>query len=96
MRKITVKEDASFAPTRGSAPPIRITATLTDGQKVTRQLEKMPGFAGEPMTRADIERKFRSNVGKRWSKERTDGILRSFWSLEKTSQVAALLNTLTV
>jgi hypothetical protein len=48
---------------RHKAPPIRITATLADGQKITRQLEKMPGFASELMTRADVERKFRSNVG---------------------------------
>jgi len=96
MRKITVKEDAAFASPRGGAPPIRITVTLADGQKITRQLEKMPGFAGEPMTRADIERKFRSNVGKRWPAERTDGILRSLWSLEQTTQVSSLLSTLAV
>jgi len=96
MRKITVKEDASFPQERGSAPPIRITATLTDGQKVTRQLERMPGFAGEPMTRADIERKFRSNVNKRWPKERTESVLRSLWSLDEAPGVSSLLSSLTV
>ena len=96
MGKISVKEDASFDPPRGSAPPIRITATLTDGQKISRQLDKMPGFAGQPMTCADIERKFRSNVGKRLSKERTDRILSTLWSLEQTPQVSTLLATLTV
>ena len=50
MRKIAVKEDASFTPSRGSAPPIRITVTLAGGQRVTRLIEKMPGFAGQPMT----------------------------------------------
>jgi hypothetical protein len=25
----------------------------------------MPGFPGQPMSRADVERKFRSNVGNR-------------------------------
>ena len=95
MRKITVKEDATFAPPRGSAPPIRIVATLAGGERVTRQVEKMPGFAGQPMTRADIERKFRSNIGKRWPKERTDRILNSLWALERLPDARSLLNTLT-
>ena len=60
MRKITVKEDSTFAPPRGSAPPIRIVATLAGGQRVTHQVEKMPGFAGQPMSRANIEQKFRN------------------------------------
>ena len=97
MRKIAVKEDASFTPSRGSAPPIRITVTLAGGQRVTRLIEKMPGFAGQPMTRSDIERKFRGNVSKLWKKERTKSILRSLWSLERAPyDVGSLLATLTV
>jgi 2-methylcitrate dehydratase len=96
MRKITVKEDSTFAPPRGSAPPIRIVATLADGQRVTHQTEKMPGFGGQPMDRADIERKFRSNIGKRWPKERADRILNSLWSLERLPNAGSLLGALTV
>ena len=96
MRKITVKADAAFEPPRGSAPPISITATLTGGQRITRKVEKMPGFAGLPMNRTDVERKFRRNVGKRWPKERIDSILTSLWSLERTSDVRSLLTALTV
>lgn len=95
MRKITVKEDSTFAPPRGSAPPIRIIATLADGQRVTQLVEKMPGFAGQPMSRVDIERKFRSNIGKRWPKERTDRILNSLWSLERLPDTRSLLGPLT-
>jgi 2-methylcitrate dehydratase len=96
MRKITVKEDSTFAPPRGSAPPIRIVATLAGGQRVTHQVEKMPGFAGQPMSRANIEQKFRSNIGKRWPKERTGRILNSLWSLERVPDARSLLSTLTV
>jgi 2-methylcitrate dehydratase len=96
MRKITVEEDSTFTPPNGGAPPIRITATLTGGQRITHQVEKMPGFPGQPMDRADIERKFRGNVGKRWPKERTDRILQALWSLEQVSDVRSLLSNLTV
>src|SRR5262249_22137131 len=72
MGKITVKEDPAFAAPRGNAPPTRISATLNDGKQVTQVVDSMPGFPGQPMSRADVERKFRSNVGKRWSPRHTD------------------------
>jgi 2-methylcitrate dehydratase len=41
--------------------------------------------------RAEIERKFRSNVAKRWSPRQTDAILQALWSLEHTEDLSALL-----
>lgn len=96
MQKITVKEDPAFASPKGNAPSTRLTVTLDDGRRITRQVDNMSGFPGQPMTRTDIERKFRSNVGKRWPKERTDTILQSLWALEGTNDVRSLLSKLTV
>lgn len=96
MRKMTVKADPAFNPPSGSAPPTRITATLDDGRQLTHQVDKMPGFGGQPMSRADVERKFRSNVGKRWSQERTDAILQALWALDRTDDLRLLLDKLTV
>ena len=94
MRKITVKEDPAFAAPSGNAPSTRITATLIDGAQVTRQVDNMPGFPGQPMTRADVEHKFRSNVGKRWPKKRTDAILQALWALDQTKDLSILLGKL--
>ena len=54
----------------------------------------MPGFPGQPMSRADVERKFRSNVGKRWPQQRTDAILQSLWALDRTDNLRGLLGSL--
>jgi 2-methylcitrate dehydratase len=96
MRKITVKADPEFSPPRGSAPPARITATLSDGQRITRQVDKIAGFQGQLMNRADVERKFRGNTGSRWAKERTDAVLQSLWALDQADNVPSLLGQLTV
>jgi 2-methylcitrate dehydratase len=48
------------------------------------------------MTRADVERKFCSNVGKRWPAERTDAILQKFWALDRTDDVRSLLGGLSL
>jgi 2-methylcitrate dehydratase len=94
MRKITVSEDVALVTPRGAAPPTRITAVLADGQRIAREVVAMPGFAGQPMNRADIERKFRGNVGDRWPKARTEAALRDFWALERVGDVRSLLATL--
>jgi 2-methylcitrate dehydratase len=96
MRKIAVKEDPAFAKPAGNAPSARITATLDDGRQITRQVDNMPGFPGQPMERADVERKFRSNAGSRWPRHRTDAILRALWDLDRTEDLPGLLGQLAV
>jgi 2-methylcitrate dehydratase len=94
MRKITVKEDPAFATLTMNVPPTRLTATLDDGRRITRLVDSMPSFAGQPATRPDVERKFRSNVGKRWPRERTDAVLQALWALDRTDDLPALLGQL--
>jgi 2-methylcitrate dehydratase len=91
MRKIAVKEDPAFAKPKGNAPSTRITVTLDDGRTIMRQVDDMPGFPGRPMSQADVERKFRGNVGKRWPRERTDAILQSLWTLERLDDLSSML-----
>jgi 2-methylcitrate dehydratase len=96
MRKITVKEDPAFATITVNVPPTRLTATLDDGRRVTRLVDSMPGFPGQPISRADVERKFRSNVGKRWPQQRTDAVLKALWDLDRTEDLPALLGGLSL
>jgi 2-methylcitrate dehydratase len=96
MQKIKVVEDPAFAKPPGNAPSTRITATLDDGRRVTRQVDNMPSFPGQPISRAEVERKFRDNVGKRWSQERTGAILQALWTLERAPDVRGLLGELTL
>src|SRR5580704_13204908 len=94
MRKITVKEDPAFATLTVNVPPTRLVATLNDGQRMERLVDKMPGFPGQPATRAGVERKFRSNIGKRWPRQQTDAVLEALWAFDRTDDLSALLNKL--
>lgn len=96
MQKIKVKEDPAFATPAGNAPSARITAALDDGRRLTRQVDNMPGFPGIPMSRGDVERKFRSNVGKRWPQERADAILRALWEFDRADDLPVLLGGLSL
>ena len=94
MRKITVNEDPAFATLTVNVPPTRLVATLADGQRIEHLVDKMPGFPGQPATRTDVERKFRSNIGKRWPREQTDAALAALWAFDRTNDLSALLNKL--
>jgi len=97
MRKITVSEDPALtARTSASIVPTRITAILTDGQRIVREVDDVPGFVARPMSRADVEQKFHRNVGKRWPRERTDAILQALWALDRTDDLPALLGKFSV
>jgi 2-methylcitrate dehydratase len=94
MRKITVVEDPVLTARTGGpggAVPTRLVATLRDGQRVTREVDFAPGFAGRPMTRDEVARKFHGNVGALWSRARADGFLDAVWRLERGGDAAALL-----
>jgi 2-methylcitrate dehydratase len=94
MQKIKVAEDPALTARGGGAVPTRVTAILVDDQRISREVDHAPGFAERPMNRADVERKFRGNVGKRWPQAQTAAILQALWALEQTNNVSALLGEL--
>jgi 2-methylcitrate dehydratase len=96
MRKITVKEDPALTARVGDVVPTRVTAVLADGQRVSHEVDDVPGFVGRPMGRVDVERKFRGNIGQRWPRERTDGVLQALWALDRADDVAQLLGRLSL
>jgi 2-methylcitrate dehydratase len=48
------------------------------------------------MNRSEVERKFRGNVGKRWSPQRTDAALQALWALDQTDDLTVLLGRLSM
>ena len=97
MQKIKVSEDPALTARTGpSTVPTRITAILADGARVVREVDDVPGFVARPMSREDIDRKFRKNIGKRWPQERTDAVLAALWALEQADDLSALLAKLSL
>jgi 2-methylcitrate dehydratase len=96
MSKIKVAEDPALTARTGASVPARITATMPDGKRISHEIDDVPGFPGRPLGRADVERKFRSNIGARWPRERVDAMLQSLWGLDRAKDIGALLSSLTV
>ena len=96
MSKIKVAEDPALTARTGDTVPARVTAIMPDGKRISHETAHVPGFPGRPMGKADIERKFRGNIGTRWPRERTDSVLRALWDLDRTQDIGALLGSLTI
>ena len=94
MQKIKVIEDPVLSARTGGAVPTRVTAILSDGQRIVREVDYAPGFPGRPMNRTEVDRKFRGNVAKHWPKEQTDRILQALWALDRLDNLPSLLGGL--
>jgi len=91
MQKIKVSEDPVLTARTGGAVPTRVTATLTDGRKISREVDHAPGFAQRPMSRADLEAKFRGNVGEHWPQAKAETNLAALWAIDQAIDLGALL-----
>ena len=67
---------------------------LTDGRQFVREVEFPRGHARNPMTDAEVERKFRTLVEPRYGRERADRVLAVCWELEKLQGVADIIQLL--
>lgn len=94
MSRISVAEDPALTAMQPDAVPNRITATLADGRTISRQVDDVPGFVARPMTRNDVERKFRMNASGRLDEARIRRALEGFWALDEWQELGDLLDLL--
>ena len=75
----------------GSHP---FTLTLDDGRTLVKEVEFPRGHAGNPMTDAEVERKFRTLVEPKYGKVKADVVLARCWDLENLTSVTDLIRLL--
>jgi 2-methylcitrate dehydratase len=91
VARIRLHRDAQLNARYPRGIPNRLTVTLTDGRKLVREVEFPRGHAQNPMTDAEVEKKFRTLVEPRYGKERADRILSACWGLEGLPEAGELL-----
>ncbi len=89
--RVRMHRDASANARYPRGIPNRFVVTLKDGRKLEKEVEFPRGHAGNPMTDAEVERKFRTMVEPRYGKDRADQVLSQCWQLEKLTDLTALL-----
>lgn len=89
--KVQVHLDDALSLRYPKGIPNRLTIELADGRKVVEEVEFPRGHAGNPMSDAEVEAKFRRAVEPKYGKDRASAILQQCWNLEKLTRVADLI-----
>ena len=89
--KVKVHHDTTLDPRYPSGIPNRITLTMNDGRVLAKEVEFPRGHAGNPMTDAEVEAKFRRAVEPKYGKAKADAILARCWEFEKFTSVTDLI-----
>jgi 2-methylcitrate dehydratase len=88
---VKVNHDAALDPRYPKGIPNRITLTLADGRKLSREVEFPRGHAGNPMTDTEVEAKFRMAVEPKYGPKKADQILARCWDFENVESVTELI-----
>src|SRR5207248_10937236 len=91
VAKVKVHRDPALSARYPRGIPNRLTVTMKDGRQLVREVEFPRGHAGNPMTDAEVEKKFRTMVAPRYGAEKADRVLKMCWDLDKLKRVEDLL-----
>jgi 2-methylcitrate dehydratase len=91
VAKVHIHRDKALSDRYPRGIPNRLTVTLKDGRQLVREVEFPRGHALNPMTDAEVEKKFRTLAEPRCGKERATRILAMCWELEKLRAAGELL-----
>src|SRR5262245_37460516 len=89
--KVRLHRDASANARYPRAIPNRFVVSLNNGKALEKEVEFPRGHAGNPMTDAEVEKKFRALVEPKYGNQKVQQMLDRCWSLEKLTNVAELL-----
>jgi 2-methylcitrate dehydratase len=87
LSRVKVHLDDALSQRYPRGIPNRIVVTLEDGRQFTNEVEFPRGHAGNPMTDAEVEAKFRSLVEPTYGRQTADAVLARCWEFEKVNSV---------
>ena len=96
LKRIEVREDPALTALAPRQSPNVVTATLSDGRVLTERVDDLPGFAGRPMQRADVEEKFQRIAKSVLSASQITRIAAVVWGIDRTDSMAELLDSLVI
>jgi 2-methylcitrate dehydratase len=92
--KIKVHRDPGLSARYPRGIPNRLTVTLANGKQLVKEVEFPRGHAGNPMTDAEVEGKFRRLVEPEYGQDRAGTILAGLWEMESAGHASALVRLL--
>jgi 2-methylcitrate dehydratase len=92
--KVRIHRDKALNERYPRGIPNRLTVTMKDGRQFVREVEFPRGHNLNPMTDAEVEKKFRTLAEPHCGRERANQILAECWNLEALTDAGRLLGLL--
>lgn len=89
--KVKIHHDTALDARYPKGIPNRLTVTLNDGRTLVKEVEFPRGHAGNPMSDAEVEAKFRRAVEPKYGQAKADNMLVRCWDLESLTSVTDLI-----
>jgi 2-methylcitrate dehydratase len=96
VSKVKIHLDDALTTRYPRGIPNRVVVTMDDGRVFEKEVEFPRGHAGNPMTDADVEAKFRTLVEPRYGRERVEKILKACWDFDELESAGALTKLLDI
>src|SRR5262244_1299901 len=95
MNRIRVAENPELTRRFPVELPSQIDVTTRSGRRLTERADYPKGHTENPMTDADVERKFRDLSEDVLGKTQTAGVLETLWRLDEVLRIGAVMDLLT-
>lgn len=92
--KVKLHRDAACNAGYPKGIPNRLTVHLNDGRQLVKEVVYPRGHSGNPMTDAEVEKKFRTVVEPKYGAERAGEILKACWDLDRLHDAGELVKLL--
>jgi 2-methylcitrate dehydratase len=94
--KVECKEKKEYTDIYGTSYPNKITITMNNGGVFEKEVRDPKGHPQNPLSRGQIEAKFRYNSDGLLSKSRQDRLIHHVWDLENLGSIKQLMDCLAV
>jgi len=91
IQKVECKEKKEYTDIYGTSFPNKVTLTMNDGRIISAEVRDPRGHPSNPLTRGEIERKFRQCADGLLDKSQQDRFVSLVWDLENLRDIKQLM-----
>jgi 2-methylcitrate dehydratase len=90
--KVECRERKEYTDLYGTSYPNKVTLRMNNGEIISKEIKDPMGHPLNPLSRRQIENKFRSNSNGRWDPEQQDRLIQYVWNLEQLDTLKPLVD----
>ena len=91
VNKVTVSEKKEYTQIYGKSFPNKVLVRLVDGTEYVSEVKDPKGHPNHPLTREELENKFRSSTAPFLNQEQQEKMIGTIWNLDEIRNIGELM-----